>query len=79
MHNSSCRYCAGYKALYNAAMNSTDTTEGGYYNSAMKKSNLATAISTINSAFRSISVMVHRNLFVNAVVIGGHQMGLGMI
>ena len=57
-------------SLYDAAMNSTNTTEGGYYNSAMKQSNLATAISKINSAFGSDHVMIHRNLFVNAVTSG---------
>jgi hypothetical protein len=51
-------------------MNSTNTTEGGYYNSAMKQSNLETAISTINSAFGSAHVMLHRNLFSNAVANG---------
>ena len=57
-------------SLYDSAMNSTNTTEGGYYNSVMKQSNLATAISTINSAFGSGHVMEHRNLFVNAVADG---------
>ena len=57
-------------SLYDSAMNSTNTTEGGYYNSVMKQSNLATAISTINSAFGSDHVMKHRNLFVNAVANG---------
>jgi len=57
-------------SLYNSAMNSTNTTEGGYYNSVMKQSNLATAISTINSAFGSGHVMIYRNQFVNAVANG---------
>ncbi len=57
-------------SLYNAAMNSTNTTEGGYYNSVMKQSNLATAISTINSAFGSGHILSHRNLFVNTVANG---------
>ncbi len=57
-------------SLYDSPMNSTNTTEGGYYNSVMKQSKLATAISTINSAFGSDHVMKHRNLFVNAVANG---------
>ena len=57
-------------SLYDSAMNSTNTTEGGYYNSAMKQSNLATALSKINSAFGSGHILSHRNQFVNAVANG---------
>lgn len=46
-------------ALYYAEMNTTNTTEGGYFNSAMHETNLADAKSTITSAFGSM-VLTHR-------------------
>lgn len=52
--------------LYTAAMNSSSTTDGGYVNSAMYKTNLTKAISTISSAFGS-NVMSHRELLCNAM------------
>lgn len=48
-------------ALYTAQMNSTATTDGGYAGSAMYKSNLGSAKSTINTAF-SGHVLTHRKL-----------------
>lgn len=56
-------------ALYNAQMNATNTTEGGYVNSAMYKTNLASAKSTISSAFGDM-VLTHRELLTNAVTNG---------
>lgn len=56
-------------ALYNAQMNATNTTEGGYVNSAMYKTNLANAKSTISAAFGDM-VLTHRELLVNAVTNG---------
>ena len=55
--------------LYNAAMNSTNTTAGGYVGSAMYKSNLEKAKTTIKSAF-SGHVLKHRIYLTNAVANG---------
>lgn len=52
--------------LYNAQMNTSNVTTGGYVGSAMRSSNLATAKSTISSAFGS-HVMSYRDWLVNAV------------
>ena len=57
-------------SLYNAAMNSTNTTTGGYVGSAMYKRNLEQAKTTIKSAF-SGHVLKHRINLVN-VVANGH-------
>lgn len=54
------------KSLYNAQMNTSNTTTGGYTGSAMYTSNLATAKSTIKTAF-SGHVLSHRLYLVNAV------------
>lgn len=53
-------------ALYHAAMNSTNTTTGGYVGSAMYKSNLEQAKVTIKGAF-SGHVLKHRIYLTNAV------------
>ena len=55
--------------LYNAAMNGTNTTNGGYVGSAMHKSNLEQAKTTIKSAF-SGHVLKHRIYLTNAVANG---------
>ena len=55
--------------LYNAAMNSTDTTDGGYVGSAMRTANLKKAKTTIKSAF-SGHVLKHRIYLTNAVANG---------
>lgn len=55
--------------LYNAAMNSTATTTGGYVGSAMYKNNLNQAKTTIKSAF-SDHVLKHRIRLTNAVAQG---------
>lgn len=56
-------------SLYNAAMNGTNTTNGGYVGSAMYKSNLEQAKTTIKSAF-SGHVLKHRIYLTNAVANG---------
>lgn len=53
-------------ALYNARMNATNTTEGGYVNSEMYKTGLNDAKATIAAAFPDM-VLTHRELLVNAV------------
>ena len=53
--------------LYNAAMNSTGTSDGGYVGSAMRKRNLEQAKTTIKTAFGSAHVLKKRELLVNAV------------
>lgn len=55
--------------LYNAAMNSTNTTTGGYVGSAMYTANLEQAKTTIKGAF-SGHVMKHRIYLTNAVANG---------
>lgn len=52
--------------LYNAVMNSTNTTDGGYVGSAMYKSNLEQAKTTIKSAF-SGHVLKHRIYLINGI------------
>lgn len=52
--------------LYDAAMNSSETTNGGYAGSAMYKRNLEQAKTTIKSAF-SGHVLKHRIRLTNAV------------
>lgn len=59
--------------LYNAAMNSTNTTAGGYVGSAMYKSHLEQAKTTIKNAF-SGHVLKHRIRLTNAVS-NGHASG----
>ena len=54
------------KNLYNAAMNATNTTTGGYAVSQMHAANLAQAIATIKAAF-SGHLVNHRNYLTNAV------------
>ena len=54
--------------LYNAQMNTTNVVTGAYVSSAMYISNLATAKSTINSAFGSGHVLSHREYLKNTVV-----------
>lgn len=59
--------------LYNAAMNSTNTTTGDYVGSAMYTANLEQAKTTIKSAF-SGHVLKHRIYLTNAVA-NGHASG----
>ena len=59
-------------SLASSKMNDTDTTAGGYYGSKMRASGygLATATTTINSAFGSGHVATHRQYLTNAVTNG---------
>ena len=61
------------EALYNAQMNTTNVTTGGYVGSAMYKSNLANAKTIVNAAFQG-SVLTHREHLCNAVA-NGKQSG----
>ena len=53
--------------MYDAAMNDTDTTDGGYYGSKLRTSGLDTAKATISSAFGADHILTHRQLLSNAV------------
>lgn len=57
------------EALYNAQMNTTNVTTGGYVGSAMYESNLANAKTIVNAAFQG-SVLTHREYLCNAVANG---------
>ena len=54
-------------SLYKAQMNTSNVTTGGYTGSAMHKSNLAQAKTTIKAAFGSAHVLTKRELLTNAV------------
>lgn len=54
-------------SLYKAQMNTSNVTTGGYKGSAMYKSNLAQAKTTIKAAFGSAHVLTKRELLTNAV------------
>lgn len=54
------------EALYNAKMNTTNVTTGGYVGSEMYKNNLANAKTIVNAAFQG-SVLTHREYLCNAV------------
>lgn len=53
--------------LYTAAMNETNTTEGGYVGSQMYKSGLDQAKQTFTNAFGTAHILNHREGLVNAV------------
>ena len=57
------------KCLYNAQMNTSNVTTGGYIGSAMYTSNLANAKTIVNSAFGS-HTLSHREYLTNAVTNG---------
>lgn len=57
-------------SLYTAKMNDTSTTAGGYAGSKMRTTNLATAKTTINSAFGSDHILTYSQGLVNAVSSG---------
>lgn len=57
------------EALYNAEMNTTNITTGGYVGSEMYKKNLANAKTIVNAAFQG-SVLTHREYLCNAVANG---------
>lgn len=54
-------------SLYKAQMNTSNVTTGGYTGSAMYKSNLAQAKTTIKAAFGSAHVLTKREVLTNAV------------
>lgn len=54
-------------SLYKAQMNTSNVATGGYTGSAMYKSNLAKAKTTIKAAFGSAHVLTKRELLTNAV------------
>lgn len=54
-------------SLYKAQMNTSNVTTGGYTGSAMYKSNLAQAKTTIKAAFGSAHVLTKRELLTNVV------------
>ena len=56
--------------LYDAKMNDTSTTEGGYYGSKMHSTYLADAKTIINNAFGSSHVLSHSLYLTNAVTNG---------
>ena len=56
--------------LYNAKMNDTNITTGAYIGSAMYTTNLASAKTTIDTAFGSAHILSHRERFANAVTDG---------
>lgn len=60
--------------LYNAKMNETNTTEGGYVGSAMYTANLEQAKTTIKAAFNG-HVLKHRVYLTNAVTNGRPSAG----
>lgn len=62
------------EALYNAQMNTTNVTTGGYVGSAMYKSKLANAKTIVNAAFQG-SVLTHREYLCNAVANGSPSGG----
>lgn len=53
--------------LYTAAMNETNTTEGGYVGSQMYKTGLDQAKQTFTNAFGSAHILNHREWLVNAI------------
>lgn len=61
------------EALYNAQMNTTNVTTGGYVGSEMYKTNMANAKTIVNAAFQG-SVLTHREHLCNAVA-NGKQSG----
>lgn len=54
-------------SLYKAQMNTSNVTTGGYTGSAMYKSNLAQAKTTIKAVFGSAHVLTKREILTNAV------------
>ncbi|MDD5853259.1 MAG: hypothetical protein PUD03_04055 [Lachnospiraceae bacterium] len=57
-------------ALYNAQMNTSNVTTGGYTGSAMYTANLAQAKNTIKAAFGASHILGHREYLCNAVANG---------
>ena len=61
--------------LYTAKMNESNATTGGYIGSKMYTDNLASAKTTIQTAFGSGHILTHREYFVNAVTNGKPSAG----
>ena len=61
--------------LYQATMNTSNTTSGAYVGSKMYTTNLAQAKTTINNAFGSAHVLNHREYFANATSNGYQSAG----
>ena len=57
-------------SLYETAMNSSQSTAGGYVASTMYTSGLAAALATVKSAFGDNHILTHRQIFCNAVTNG---------
>lgn len=57
-------------SLYETAMNSSQSTAGGYVASTMYTSGLAAALATVKSAFGDGHILTHRQIFCNAVTNG---------
>ena len=57
-------------SLYETAMNSSQSTAGGYVASTMYTSGLAAALATVKSAFGDDHILTHRQIFCNAVTNG---------
>lgn len=57
-------------ALYETAMNSTQSNAGGYVGSTMYKTGLAQALATVKSAFGDDHILTHRQAFCNATTSG---------
>lgn len=62
------------KKLYDAQMNETNTTEGGYVGSLMYTNNLNQAKETISAAFGDL-LLTHREQLINAVTDGRPSAG----
>lgn len=60
--------------LYDAPMNTTNITDGGYIGSAMYTTNLADAKNAVTAAFGD-AVLTHREYFTNAVTSGKPSAG----
>ena len=57
--------------LYNAQMNTSNTTSGGYVGSAMYTANLASAKTTINNAFGSTHILSHKEYLTSGIASDG--------
>lgn len=62
-------------ALYNAPMNDTNITTGGYVGSKMYTTNLGNAKTLVEAAFGAANILNHRELLVNAVSNGYSSAG----
>lgn len=58
-------------SLYNAQMNTSNTTSGGYVGSAMYTANLANAKTAINNAFGSTHILSHKEYLTSGIASDG--------